>query len=353
MGSSPPTKRMVGLCTGFFVCMCLHELALESLTLQWPHRVGAGSYALLPQLVTMSQTAGCVLLPAVLSGQACQLFRRVPVTPSAVAPYAALTACILLSTTFSTAAVQHVDYVVKVASKACKLVPVMLISTAVNGKRYSLREYLAAMLFCGGAAGYSIQPRHETSAAEVDTDAKPAWGLILLALALLGDALVPNMQQRAMSSGIGGSKPVSPQELMVITNLYAFVAVGVWMACDRMQQYVTIVDGIQVPSPALLSDDSQSHLVLLIIIVGACVAAALQFSMDIINEYGSVVAVSVATARKIVTMLLSYLIFPKPVSALQVAALVCIVAGTALAAWASILKGTMAGKPNRGLTLPK
>merc|ERR1719215_572988 len=64
--------------------------------------------------------------------------------------------------------------------------------------------------------------------------------------------------------------------------------------------------------------------------VGFANAIAVWAHMHMVNESGSVVLVGVSTVRRVMTVVLSYLVFPKPFSAIHAGASICIAVGLVL-----------------------
>merc|ERR1719161_2341911 len=64
--------------------------------------------------------------------------------------------------------------------------------------------------------------------------------------------------------------------------------------------------------------------------IGVTIGFGVWANTNLINEAGSVVAMTVATLRKVVTMLLSYIVFPKPFTSIHSVAAVLVLMGILL-----------------------
>jgi len=74
----------------------------------------------------------------------------------------------------------------------------MLVSTVINKgySKYGPLDYFSALLLCAGAAGYGIG--ETTSNSKHDDRETNIYGVALLSISVLCDALVPNIQQKLM-----------------------------------------------------------------------------------------------------------------------------------------------------------
>lgn len=204
-----------------------------------------------------------------------------------------LAALIGLSSSFANWAVEFVFYPAKVVMKSTKLVPTMMVSPLLgNSKSYSLVEYVSAVFLSLGAAGFALSSGRLHSL-EDGPDISLAWiGLLLLTLASLGDAVVPNLQQRTMRRG------ASPEEMALRVNTLSALAI-----------FLTLyANGSVKPWLELWARDPSS--LVLMVFGGFTFSIAVISYTFLIVEAGSVTAVSVATIRKVVTLTLSYILFP-------------------------------------------
>lgn len=128
------------------------------------------------------------------------------------------------------------------------------------------------------------------------------FGVAILFLSVVADAFVSNIQHRLFR------RPVDPDDPMVLmfrTNLLEAAAVGlsplVTPSGPRMAEAVADYPLI----PAYLA------------VIGCCLAAGVWALTTLIGERGAVLAIYVATVRKVVTVELSCFTFPKPITALH------------------------------------
>lgn len=235
----------------------------------------------------------------------------------------------------------------------------------VKKKNYSVWDYGSALLLCGGAAGFCLSPNtadNDDTSSNLVEDAKPDemvesfthsqgphWiGISLLIASVFCDAFVPNISEQLMQQGVnvaGKTKSLprkdsgkdsgnelddeelemtsllasntdaenshrdqnkaqkkeglSSASLMVNTNSIGFMIL--FLSTVISSQFVPIVSFMAV----------HPHFLLLHLVVGFGLGTAVLAYTELIKRSGPAFAVAVATLRKVVTVVLSYLIFPK------------------------------------------
>lgn len=85
--------------------------------------------------------------------------------------------------------------------KCCKLVPVLIGSILIQGKKYGILDFLAAILMCIGLALFTL----------ADSMISPRFdpiGVMMISCALLCDAGIGNVQEKAMRQYKGSNTEV-------------------------------------------------------------------------------------------------------------------------------------------------
>mmetsp|Transcript_23906 Transcript_23906/g.35449 ORF Transcript_23906/g.35449 Transcript_23906/m.35449 type:complete len:373 (+) Transcript_23906:39-1157(+) len=303
----------------FFFAMIAHELALEAVSSNF-HELDS-----LASAVTLFQFGFCFLLPFIVSkGKVCETF---PKTIKEFVPYTRLSFLVFGATGLATHSLKYVSYPTKVIFKSAKLIPTMLISTLFyKNKKHTSLEYFSAFLICLGAAGYSYNggggggsgPSNDTS----------YFGVGLLSVSILCDAIVPNVQKNLMTISLPRTSTtdadsvislgLSAQAVMVNTNAVGFGILLVYMLVSG-----SLSDAV---STAML----HPKLLLYLVSVGLGLSSAVLAYTTLIKRTSPVVAVAVATLRKVATIMLSYIIFPKIISGIHVIAGVLVLVGVFL-----------------------
>jgi adenosine 3'-phospho 5'-phosphosulfate transporter B3 len=139
-------------------------------------------------------------------------------------------------------------------------------------------------------------------------------GLALSIVSVLCDALVPNLQQQFMTP----PDALSAFELMVNVNAIGFAGLLASMVATGQLSEV-LQKCFEFP-----------RLSMYLTLVGLGLSTAVLAYTQLIQASGSVTAVAVATLRKVVTVILSYMFFPKPLRGIHVIAGLAVIGGILL-----------------------
>mmetsp|Transcript_20132 Transcript_20132/g.45617 ORF Transcript_20132/g.45617 Transcript_20132/m.45617 type:complete len:396 (-) Transcript_20132:33-1220(-) len=200
-----------------------------------------------------------------------------------------LTACLLSSSALSNISLNYINFPTKVVFRSCKLIPTMLIGSLINGRRFSLSEYMVALAVCFGLVLF----------AAADWENSPNFhpiGLICVSMSVFADSILPNAQERLFRLGS------SRLEVTVFTNILTLIIMTI----------STYFSGDLMGTINLAISDRRAALYMIIYISVAYVA--ISFHMHIVKRFGGVTAVLTATARKAMTIVISFIFFPKEFS---------------------------------------
>jgi len=290
----------------FFGAMIGMEIALEAAS---KHFGGLDSLA---AAATCFQFSFCVLFPLILSkGKGLE---NLPKTRQEVLPYIRLSCLVFGATALATQSVRYVTYPTKVIFKSAKLIPTMVVATVWQNQRYSRMEYLAAIFLCLGAAGFGYSNTNNDKESTYPTGA--IWGIFLLLISITCDAVVPNYQKTLLNQG------VSAGQLMININTVGTGAVLTYMLVTG--QLVEVI-ATCYQHPLLL---------FYLACVGSGLATAVWAYTKLIQATSSVVAVAVSTLRKVGTICLSYILFPKPILPLHTYSGLLVLLGMILSSYA-------------------
>jgi len=203
--------------------------------------------------------------------------------------YPLLTLCLLSSSALSNMSLNYINFPTKVVFRSCKLLPTMMFATFINRRIFSSLEYICALAICAGlvlfaAADWRLLPTFQPI------------GLVLVSLSVVADAILPNAQEKLFSEGS------SRLEVTLYSNFFTLVA----MTCT------TFASGDLIGIIQHAMSDRQLALYLAIYVPVAYVA--ISTFMMIVKEFGAVTGVFIGMARKIMTLLISFLLFPKAFS---------------------------------------
>jgi len=206
-----------------------------------------------------------------------------------VVSFLLLTFCLLSSSSLSNLSLNYIAYPTKVVFRSCKLIPTMLMATFINEQSFKPVQYLAAVAICIGLVTY----------AAADMELSPSFnpfGLILVTLSVCADAVLPNAQQAMFESG------TSRSEVTYFTNVYVLVAMSVsLLVSGEFSALLTFARSSTVATVYMGMYTAVSYV-------------AITTHMTAIKRFGGVTTVLIGTARKAMTIILSFLFFPKAFS---------------------------------------
>eukprot|EP00586_Coscinodiscus_wailesii_P003598 CAMPEP_0172489888 /NCGR_PEP_ID=MMETSP1066-20121228/20161_1 /TAXON_ID=671091 /ORGANISM="Coscinodiscus wailesii, Strain CCMP2513" /LENGTH=369 /DNA_ID=CAMNT_0013258077 /DNA_START=292 /DNA_END=1401 /DNA_ORIENTATION=+ len=203
--------------------------------------------------------------------------------------YPLLTLCLMSSSSLSNMSLNYINFPTKVVFRSCKLLPTMIIATIMNKKVYSPTEYVCAFCVCAGLVMF----------ATADWKLTPSFnsiGLALVSLSVVADAILPNAQEKLFSQG------ASRLEVTVYTNFFTLIALTI----------MTVSSGALVNTFKMAFSNHQ--LAIYMVVYTSVSYLAVSSFMSIVKRFGAVIGVFLATTRKGMTLVLSFLIFPKAFS---------------------------------------
>uniref|UniRef100_A0A8C2FQJ3 Adenosine 3'-phospho 5'-phosphosulfate transporter 2 n=1 Tax=Cyprinus carpio TaxID=7962 RepID=A0A8C2FQJ3_CYPCA len=175
----------------------------------------------------------------------------------------------------------YLNYPTQVIFKCCKLIPVMIGGVFIQGKRYNVADVSAALCMSLGLIWFTL----------ADSKIAPNFnvtGVILISLALCADAAIGNVQEKAMKIHNGTN---SEMERKVLHDMS--LQITVFLIYVLLTQHPVTTYGYAF----------------LFSLTGYF---GISFVLALIKLFGALVAVTVTTGRKAMTIVLSFLFFSKP-----------------------------------------
>ncbi|CAH0398636.1 unnamed protein product [Chilo suppressalis] len=267
-----------GLCSAFvFICYLAYGYFLE-LIFTGPEVKPVSLYITLLQfLITMvfSYVESLIRNP---------IKRKVPIRT-----YAILAALTLGTMSFSNLALSYLNYPTQLIFKSCKLIPVMIGSIIILGKRYGFLDYIAAIIMCIGLTMFTL----------ADSNTSPNFdiiGVIVISLALLCDAIIGNVQEKAM-------KQFQASNNEVVFYSYAIACI-----------YLVVITGVSgiMTAGYIYCSEMPVKLYTNIFLLSLSGYMGLQAVLTLVRICGATVAVTVTTMRKALSIIISFLLFSKP-----------------------------------------
>lgn len=235
-------------------------------------------------------------------------------------PIVALAGLMFIASGLPNIAARLVEYPVKVVFKSSKLIPTMFVSVLFgNHSKFSTVDYISAALLCAGAAGFAwnsgkvnnsnspdsldsvgkektdVRIESDNDNDDLENESKTAAfiGVTLLIISVFADAFLSNTQQYLMRKGM------SAHDLMIQINTIG--ATVLFLALVATGELAALIDYCL----------SHISLVYYIALGASCTGVGIFSYMLLIRDAGSVIAVTVATLRKVFTVMISFLLFPK------------------------------------------
>ncbi|XP_069469586.1 adenosine 3'-phospho 5'-phosphosulfate transporter 2 isoform X2 [Ambystoma mexicanum] len=183
----------------------------------------------------------------------------------------------------------YLNYPTQVIFKCCKLIPVMIGGVFIQGKRYNIADVSAAICMSLGLIWFTL----------ADSTVAPNFnmtGVTLISLALCADAVIGNVQEKAMKLHNGTNS-----EMVLYSYSIGFVYIILGLATTS-----GLSPAVAFCSKHLVQTYGYAFFFSLTGYFG------ISFVLALIKIFGALLAVTVTTGRKGMTIVLSFLFFAKP-----------------------------------------
>ena len=228
---------------------------------------------------------------------------------------------VLASLVSGNLALAWVAYPVKVVVKSCKLLPTMALGSLMLRKRYTLADQAAAVLLCVGLVGFTLS---DHSGGKGGSSSSPI-GVGMLLFAVSCDSIQVLLSERMLRA----APHLTPMHVMLYTNGFAFLAVlGAIVATGETKQ----IPAEGLPWAQLL-------------LYGACSWVGVCCFVGLTRSWGATAAVVATNSRKLLTIVLSFILFPKPINASIVGSGLAVVGGVLLHTYAKRTRRAPAEAP--------
>ena len=165
----------------------------------------------------------------------------------------------------------------------------MIVASVIHKTTYSAKQYTCAAAICAGLVLF----------AAADWQYSPSFhpiGLTLVSASVCADAILPNAQERLFKLGS------SRLEVTLYTNVFTLI----------VMTFTCVLSGDFMGLLYFAKDNPKLQLCMLVYTFIAYIAISVH--MTVVKRHGGVTAVLVATVRKAMTLVLSFIIFPKKFS---------------------------------------
>jgi len=184
--------------------------------------------------------------------------------------------------------IQYLNYPTQVIFKSMKLLTVILGSAFFLRNAHHWLEYVSTVLYVASAVFFSLG----------DIDLEPNFsmtGIVIVLCSLVADSLHSNQQERVLKQ-----QGASELETLIYSNLFSAVLVLMYLLATD-----ALVPALQYCWATPLS-------YFLFIIRAMVIYCGVKCYLSLVNLAGNVFATTMTTIRKILTILISFFLFPKP-----------------------------------------
>lgn len=244
-----------------------------------------------------------------------------------------------LASPFGYASLKHIDYVTFILAKSCKLLPVMFLHITLFQKKYPFYKYLVVLTVTLGVAMFTVyNPSTAKKAAKkgVSADASKALGLFLLSINLLFDGLTNTVQDQIFSTfkGFTGPQMMCAQNIIstLLTTSYLLSAPYIAASPIGAAASLTPTSGNEL-SDALSFVTTYPTVGWDVLAFAACGAIGQVFIFHTLAHFSSLLLVTVTVTRKMLTMLMSVVLFGHKVTGMQWAGVGLVFGGIGAEAW--------------------
>jgi len=185
----------------------------------------------------------------------------------------------------SNRALEYVSFTLQVLAKSCKMIPVMVGSVVILGKRYGLTKVLSVVIMTGGVIWFQMMEKKRPHKGGGGDDMGSVWGPLLLAASLAADGVSGPLQEDLKKKYV-----LTQFQQNLVSNLWAIVLMGLVTAFHDEW------------TPALDYLGQHQNLYLSLAKFTAASAFGQAFIFFVIREFGSLVNTQVTTLRKLFTI---------------------------------------------------
>lgn len=207
--------------------------------------------------------------------------------------FVGISLCLAASLGCGFASLAYLNYPTKVLFKSGKIIPTMLLGKCF-GRIYSLVEYFAAILLCGGLAAFTMG----------QASVSPSFhlvGVALISISALSEAGVGNFQENVLKN-----YKCKLLEIVFWSNCFSAAVVLFFLLVSG-----ELLAGVDF----LLNTPGVFGYILTEAVIGY---VAVFFYLGVVQRFGVAVCIAVSALRKIGTILLSFFVFPKPFTMMYV-----------------------------------
>lgn len=210
-----------------------------------------------------------------------------------------------LSSPLGMQSLKHVDYLAYLLAKSCKLLPVMLVHFILYQTKFPPYKYLVAGLVTGGVILFTVTQKAKSRTSV--NDGNTTLGMAQLVGSMLLDGLT-NSTQDQMFKLRGQSQKVTGASLMCILNLFVLALTLAYVVVFKYDTELVYAANFVQQYSGSLGD---------IVSFAAFGAVGQVFVFIILEKFDSLILVTATVTRKMISMILSVVLFGHTLAPLQ------------------------------------
>lgn len=221
-----------------------------------------------------------------------------------------------ISAPLSYMSLDHVDYILYLLAKSCKLVPVMFVHYFAFGTIYPKYKYIVAFIITFGVTLFTIGGM-KSKTKEISEDGNILLGLTMLCISLLLDGFMNSAQDIIFKTNY---KKLTGAHLMTYLNFFTMLNLTIY-TIFMTSQFQNFISFIKINGYFALYD---------LIKFSLCGAVGQIFIFITLEKFSSVVLVTVTVTRKMLSMALSVVLFGHVLNWKQWCGLILVFVGVGL-----------------------
>jgi adenosine 3'-phospho 5'-phosphosulfate transporter B3 len=203
-------------------------------------------------------------------------------------------------------ALSYLNYATRIVFKSAKIIPVMAFSVLIVGKQYNWKEWLSAAILVAGIVLFTLG----------DVASSPAFapiGVALIAGALCIDAICANFEEKNF---FRTETPSTTQEVLCFASLIGTVyGLVPLLASGKL-------------APAIAHSMQYTQVVPMIMGFSVLGYSSVSFILSLIKYYGATEAEIIKSLRKVLSIVISFMLFPKELNWKYIAGFAAVLVST-------------------------
>lgn len=331
MSSEIQTKRLsqgnsifvLPLCVvGIYASFLTWALVQEPLTTKvWPHSHERFQY---PNVIAVCQATVAMIIGFLYLKWKQSKYDPINLIKDHAKQLALISFTQSTSTPLATYSLQYVDYLTYMLAKSCKMIPVLLVHLLIYRSQISKEKKIVAVLVSLGVTIFTMggsQPsKKHISHGGLDSGDVPTWvGFGLLGISLFLDGLTNATQDTMLKKSRANEltekniktektdKTITGAHLMFALNMFIILWNLPYLGIFHKNQILDALNVIELDPQVLFY----------LFIYSLCGAVGQCFIFFTLEQYGSLVLIMITVTRKLISMLLSIVVFGKSVNLTQ------------------------------------